>query len=247
MAWAVCKACGSETQWNAVRGARLADHKCVSCGGELRARRSTVNANSLFGKSIQEVVVAIGEPGPCTPLTPILATEEQVAGGIAGETMENRIPRLLGFPEENRTGKKTYHVEQDWISEAGLRCIVIKSDDYLRHRCGYVGIDGDHFLYGIEYGQAIPELGDAPEEYRGWREYESPESVFRVHGGITYSGGGAHYPVESEGIWWFGFDCAHYMDGQRDEGDGGGRPLEYVVAECEQLARQLADAKPVER
>lgn len=66
----------------------------------------------------------------------------------------------------------------------------------------------------------------------------TPEHVFDVHGSLTYSGEAGKYPAEGEG-WWFGFDCAHSGDDFEF-----GRPLEYVVDNCEKLARQLCDVLP---
>ena len=60
-----------------------------------------------------------------------------------------------------------------------------------------------------------------------------------------------HIPSEGEPdhVWWFGFDCAHYMDfspayakryGDRESNDEMYRDFEYVTAEVTNLASQLA-------
>ena len=90
-----------------------------------------------------------------------------------------------------------YKVESDFHYK-GLRCVVIITD--MCHRCGYVGVENNHPLYGVNYFDEADFLKGSPEWY------------FDVHGGITYSGGD-NYPVESN-LWWFGFDCAHYGDGK---------------------------------
>lgn len=97
----------------------------------------------------------------------------------------------------------------------------------------------------------------------------SPEGQVSVHGGLTYSAGCqengpiCHTPApgEPDNVWWFGFDCAHYMDlapGLRAQlrtlpGLGHDpdevhkedvyRDLAYVEAEVERLAEQLKAVK----
>ena len=129
-----------------------------------------------------------------------------------------------------------YVVEKDWVTEAGLRAVVIATP--MGHRCGYVGVDGLNKNYGLGYDDV--HLSDG------------------VHGGLTYARScGGDYPVEADGVWWFGFDCAHYddakdwsiMDDKHKEVyrtlpdlsfEGSVvRDLSFCVAECESLARQL--------
>lgn len=119
----------------------------------------------------------------------------------------------------------SYKVESDFDYK-GLRCVVILSG--MGHRCGYVGIQKGHPLYGKKYSdnckillkstienEPIGECGIIPLMCMGNSEYTSPECYFNVHGGVTYSNGGSNskYPVESD-LWWFGFDCAHCNDGK---------------------------------
>jgi hypothetical protein len=106
----------------------------------------------------------------------------------------------------------TIAIEKDWLTSAGYRAVVIRCSGALNHRCGYVGIDATHPLFGAPYD----------------------EPCARVHGSLTYSGNGSgRYPVVSD-LWWFGFDAAHYLD---DE--DGGRPLLFMIDQCESLAAQL--------
>lgn len=138
-----------------------------------------------------------------------------------------------------------YRVEKDWITEAGLRAVVIMaqkgSGETLtdRHRCGYVGVGSDHPAFKADYNSYV--LDDV-----------------RVHGGLTYSDGHDAYPVETTTpTWWLGFDCAHLGDvsysgvPEIDDNPNYGcdgvpavfRSLEYCVRECEYLARQLSELK----
>lgn len=79
-------------------------------------------------------------------------------------------------------------IENHW-SCRGLDCLVIAYD--LGHRCGYVKIPEDHFLYKVHY------------------DHEKIENFIDIHGGITFSDEMQGLPLEG---WWLGFDCAHYND-----------------------------------
>jgi hypothetical protein len=114
-------------------------------------------------------------------------------------------------------------------------------------------------LFGVEYNEDAPVLREAwekaKEEPIGKRgiiplfcadgDKAQPELVFNVHGSLTYSKLGNGYPTKSDG-WWFGFDCGHADDKSRYCNWGIMRTEEYVVAECESLAEQLAAVKPAE-
>ncbi len=156
-----------------------------------------------------------------------------------------------------------YDIEKDWTTASGLRAVVIMTD--LGHRCGYVGLPAGHPLYGVDYSEKSPHLKLNPERStekmspiqilcgagKDMDELNSPEHVFEVHGGLTFSGNGrGKYPVESE-LWWFGYDCGHSGDapapgsrmaqyGLEIEGDVH-RTLDYCEAECESLAKQLSE------
>lgn len=77
--------------------------------------------------------------------------------------------------------------------------------------CGYVGITDAHPHFRKEYGEVD-------------RHYD-------VHGGLTYS-------AERDGVWWFGFDTAHFGDAFLGV-SGVKRDAAYVRDECERLAKQL--------
>lgn len=90
----------------------------------------------------------------------------------------------------------------------------------------------------------IPGIGEAIEK-------------ITVHGGLTYSG---FWPDKVPGLWFFGFDCAHSGDlcpgmvatlkrinidegtTRREDYHSGDKycTIEYVQAECTELAAQLA-------
>lgn len=130
-----------------------------------------------------------------------------------------------------------YVVEKDWVTEAGLRAVVIATP--MGHRCGYVGVDALNKNYGLGYDDV-----DA-----------------NVHGGLTYARKGGEYPAESD-LYWFGFDCAHCDDrkdwsimdekykniynsiGSIDFEGSTIKDLDFCTKECESLARQLKGEVP---
>lgn len=154
----------------------------------------------------------------------------------------------------------SFRVEKEWIYR-GNTCVVIMSD--FGYRCGYVGIDESHPLYGMKYSDYVPEslldkyreIENKPVGKRGiidliCCDMSNPRIgiLFDVHGGITYSGGKGKYPIPSD-LWWFGFDCDHFGDAKdltevavplvTTEIGGTVRTLEYCISECESLSGQL--------
>ena len=114
----------------------------------------------------------------------------------------------------------------------------------LGHRCGYVGIKEKHNLYGVGYVDTF--------DFKG--EKNRLGCFFDVHGGITFSGKIIKEIFKSD-LWWFGFDCAHLGDArdltviddekvreswERLSMPGTIKTLEYCVAQCESLSKQLA-------
>lgn len=161
-------------------------------------------------------------------------------------------------------------VERDWRAH-GLRCVVLAID--MGHRCGYVGVPESHPLFGVAYNESHKSTAglwakaqDGPIGRRGIvpvfcsihseEDLPSLDVIFDVHGSLTYSRGSIDYPVNTNGLWWFGFDCAHHLDGKDPTimsdsfrkihsrytpfSDGIVRDTAYVVRECERLAEQLA-------
>lgn len=127
-------------------------------------------------------------------------------------------------------------LEKTWTTEAGLMAAVVVQDH--GSRCGYVGVPKDHAAAGKSYD----------------------ELDIDVHGGLTYDGCNTEYPAPSDGLWWFGYDCAHWGDARDpalmtpdykelyDKGMFGSlddygvvRSLEFCVEQCESLAKQLKD------
>ena len=115
--------------------------------------------------------------------------------------------------------------QKDWTSERHRLPCAIRRTPSMGTLCGYVGIPSGHPLFAKDYEDADVD----------------------VHGGLTY---GADHVAKgpSDGMWWFGFDCAHGGDAMPGLGlDGRAilfsgdvyRNMAYVEAECEKLAGQL--------
>lgn len=142
--------------------------------------------------------------------------------------------------KESKWGAGPWIGEPDKVQfpdpETGLPCLAVRKPR--GNWCGYVGVEPPHPLHGTDYMER-DGLGD-------------------IHGGLTYSGAGKKTEWESEGIchvlsegetddvWWFGFDCAHYYDfvPSRDASLGFGevyRDLEFVKGETAKLARVLQE------
>lgn len=126
-----------------------------------------------------------------------------------------------------------------------LPCLAVRNH-LLGNWCGYVGVAEGH-----------------PAFLRGYEQLDSMD----VHGGLTFAGqcqpgnedrSICHTPDpgEPDHVWWLGFDCCHYLDlapgleAREREWDlpeipgipsDEYRPLEYVQAQCADLARQLAE------
>jgi len=133
-----------------------------------------------------------------------------------------------------------------WVDEVSdLDCMINRGP--LGALCGYVGVPPGHPLYEKDYYDADVE----------------------VHGGLTYAAfcqeetldpgrGVCHVPLpgREEKVWWLGFDCGHSHDlvpgmisafqkiGIEDMpwplNEGTYKTFDYVKAEVEHLARQLA-------
>ena len=95
---------------------------------------------------------------------------------------------------------------------AGFKCEVVRIVNGGRdHHCGYVFVEKDSPLYGLDF-MDIPVT---------------------VHGGLTFS--------EGEGAGWlYGFDCNHSGDGCR-EGEPGWKDAIYARAETVSMVEQFAE------
>lgn len=125
-----------------------------------------------------------------------------------------------------------------WVDpETDLDCLIVRNRGGAL--CGYVGVGPDHPFHG--------------------RSYENVD--VDVHGGLTFAEhcapgepieGICHRaaPGRPDPVWWLGFDCAHAFDVSprwRLPGDIVDYPevyrdMEFVVGECEGLAKQLVSA-----
>lgn len=76
-------------------------------------------------------------------------------------------------------------------SSGDTKCIV--RENLMGFLCGYASVDQSSPLYGADYDSV-----------------ELNPNV--VHGGLTFSGTMQGY----DGLWWFGFDCAHAFDAPYD-------------------------------
>lgn len=164
------------------------------------------------------------------------------------------------------------HLEFEY---AGLPCVLMRNMVVTGSWCGYVGVPVSHRFYKRDYSGRVgyrllkPYRNDRARRKRVpqnryfmrravYGSGQRPENIINVHGGITYSG----RRVDNKPEWYFGFDCAHYMDLsprmratiisdflQLDEyrktfsDHGTYRDIEYVREQTESLAYQLAKPK----
>lgn len=144
------------------------------------------------------------------------------------------------------------------FEHAGLQCQTYRTE--MGHWCGYVGVPADHPLHGKAYTDKISVPQEMIERevdidkigvINLFCQIEEPTAeacalvlAFDIHGGITYAANGAP-GADVEGLWWFGFDCAHAGDVSSLDMQGPMgiyRSEEYVIDECKSLADQLKSA-----
>ena len=86
------------------------------------------------------------------------------------------------------TMKPNWPHMESFFHYKGYACVVLLQR--MGHRCGYVGIPASKPHYGESY-----------------MHLENIE----CHGGLTYSD--TYMPADvPNGLWWIGFDCAHWQD-----------------------------------
>lgn len=140
--------------------------------------------------------------------------------------------------DKSAWGDGPWQTEPDRVEfeHAGLPCLLVRNPRS-GNWCGYAAVPPGHPYHGMDYNIADVE----------------------VHGGLTYANACAgqicHVPKpgEPDDVYWFGFDCAHFMDlvpgyahlfkgmpslsaDLRDTY----RDVAYVTAETKRLAEQLA-------
>jgi hypothetical protein len=155
---------------------------------------------------------------------------------------------------DTKPANDRYTVESAWITSTGLPAVITMSVSRGK-RCGYVAVPRTSPLYGVDYSEQLPQItkemtesvtlgvkspvlaitaGCGADDEHSLRR--SLDVIIDVHGGLTYSGYGAGYPITlDEECWWFGYDCAHHGDDHT-----GGQPNWYCRDQCERLADQLA-------
>lgn len=106
----------------------------------------------------------------------------------------------------------------------GYHVLIIRSKEF-GNLNGYVGVKRSHPYYGMHY--------------------DGKPCNMRVHGGLTFSGKG-FLPEMKKGLWYFGFDTAHYFDlmprmSHFNIGGGTYRNIEYVTNEVNSLYEQLRE------
>lgn len=118
---------------------------------------------------------------------------------------------------------KMWEMEKDYeeFMMYGSYCKIIRNP-LLKFLCGYVGVQKEHPLYGMDSDKASPLLD--------------------CHGEITYAG-----KMEEEDYWFFGFDCAHSSDiipmSSMQFVHQTYRDFDYVREHVTSLAKQLHDNK----
>jgi hypothetical protein len=128
--------------------------------------------------------------------------------------------------KEYTTADKTNWGVGEWQNEfdkkqwqdldTGLPCLIVRSP--MGALCGYVGVDKNHPLYAKHYDDADVRVhggltfasgcqnatpGEYLPEYKEIIEKHGVESIGVCH---------VVEPGEEDAVWWFGFDCNHFMD-----------------------------------
>lgn len=156
-----------------------------------------------------------------------------------------------------------------WVTKAGLQAAIIFTRQ--KFYCGYVGVPKEHPLFEVGYGQNTNYLAELTgEELIGQRgpisllcgsdRMRSPEIVFDVHGSLKFSSKWekGDIPELIDGLWYFGYDCAHADDGEFPDIDDEGniindplgfsyvsmdqpKSLDFNIEQCESLAAQIVE------
>ena len=118
----------------------------------------------------------------------------------------------------------------------GLPCYMLRNGSE-GHWCGYVGVPKDSRLYKKDYYFYT-------ESENGLSKLEQAINNIKVHGGLTY----ADRRRKNDDTWYFGFDCAHsgdfmeyYFDYPELEENSTYKDKQFVITECQNLAKQLKE------
>ena len=144
-----------------------------------------------------------------------------------------------------------YLLEKVWKYNKYI-CAILALDS--GHRCGYVGVNKDSKLFGIDC------IKDIKDKFKIDKKEVSLDLLINVHGGITYTEMNRNFfPIYTEEeTWFFGFDCAHLGDAQdpklidtfrkqyyknnsifQDYPEDKIRTLDYCIDECNFMAKQF--------
>jgi len=151
---------------------------------------------------------------------------------------------------KSRWGPGPWQKELDedyWLDEyCDLPCKIIRHPG-LGSLCGYVGVSPRHPWHGLKKRFDLWNETEEDPEFPGGFEALGIEA----HGGITYA------EIESDGLLWLGFDCAHgwdlvpVMEASRRRFDPSGstkgtyRDWAYAKNEVARLAEQAHKAWPL--
>ena len=121
---------------------------------------------------------------------------------------------------------------ESWTDETtGYPCLIRRAPGGAL--CGYVAVPESHPFFGASCAYV-----------------NNHDDRIEVHGSLTYAGkcdgdpikGVCHVSDGEDEVWWFGFDCAHYMDCVPRIPRSRHLPYRnwaYVRAGVESMARQL--------
>jgi len=185
---------------------------------------------------------------------PVLDVKDCLGGEHAGERAMKELEYPIREWTDPTVDKSTWpdgpwKTEPDkiqWVDELSqLDCLMVRN--HMGSWCGYVGVDSAHPYYKRGYDDA------GHLDCHGGLNYAAPCSESEYdYAGICH----IPYPGRPHDIWWFGFDCAHFMDRmprhesmmrelgypprRMREHEERYRDRAYVEKECRRLAAQLA-------
>ncbi len=109
-----------------------------------------------------------------------------------------------------------------WIDKKTALTCMIKRHPYFGHLCGYCEIPSNH----KDYNKSYFEL----------------DSIYEIHGGITYYGLFINDKAEKTDRYVIGFDCCHTSDRMPLydlDGTISYKDIDYVKHQCNLLSKQI--------